>query len=361
MKGRVLLGMSGGVDSSVAAALLKEQGHEVIGVTMKVYDGPGAQAGRCCSLEDVNDARAVAQKLGIPYYVFDLVEPFRDKVIDGFVSEYARGRTPVPCAHCNREIKFGTLMHKAGRLGAELVATGHYARIEDRGGRIRLRAARDAAKDQSYFLFGLTQEQLGRTLFPIGELTKAEVRERAEELGLHLAHKPESQEICFVPDGDYGAFLERYRPGIGRPGPLVDGSGRRLGEHRGIVHYTVGQRRGLGLSSPAPLYVISIEPASDTVVVGPAEELIAGGLVAGSVNWLAEPLPPEGLRATCRIRSSHRGVGCTVEPGPEARLTVRFEEPQRAVSPGQAAVLYRGDEVLGGGWIESALPAAAAE
>jgi tRNA-uridine 2-sulfurtransferase len=301
---RVLLGMSGGVDSSVAAALLLEQGYEVVGVTMKVYEGPErARAGRCCSLTDVNDARAVAQKLGIPYYVVDFVEPFRERVIEDFVAEYARGRTPVPCVQCNREIKFGTLLEKADRIRADYVATGHYARLEVRRGRRRLLRGRDGTKDQSYFLFGLSQAQLDRTLFPIGDLTKAEVRERATELGLHLADKPESQEICFVPDGDYAAFLERHRPGIARAGPVVDPSGRQLGEHRGIVGYTVGQRRGLGIAAAAPLYVLSLDAASNTVVVGPAEDLAAGALVAAGVNWLDEPLPAEGLRAGCRIRS----------------------------------------------------------
>jgi tRNA-uridine 2-sulfurtransferase len=354
MRRRVVLGMSGGVDSSVAAALLKEQGHEVLGVTMKVYDSPDRSAtGRCCSLQDVHDARAVAQKLDIPYYVVDFVEPFRAKVIESFVADYAHGRTPIPCVHCNREIKFGMLLEKAERLGADFVATGHYARIEQRAGRPRLLAARDASKDQSYFLFSLSAGQLARTLFPVGTLTKAEVRAKAEELGLHLAHKPESQEICFVPDGDYGAFLEQYRPGIAEAGPIVDTSGRRLGEHRGIVHYTVGQRRGLGLAAPAPLYVISVEPASNSVVVGPAEELAANGLVATEVNWLGEPLPPEGARALCRIRSSHRGAPCTVRLARPEQVEVRFDEPQRAVSPGQAAVFYQEEEVLGGGWIVS--------
>jgi tRNA-specific 2-thiouridylase len=348
--------MSGGVDSSVAAALLLEQGYEVLGVTMKVYDSPDrASAGRCCSLQDVNDARAVAQKLGLPYYVVDFVEPFRQRVIDSFVAEYARGRTPIPCVQCNREIKFGTLLEKAERLRADFVATGHYARLEEHAGRRRLLTGTDATKDQSYFLFSLTPAQLERTLFPIGALTKAEVRVRAEALGLHLAHKPESQEICFVPDGDYGAFLERHSPGIAEPGPVVDSGGRTLGEHRGIVHYTVGQRRGLGLSAAHPLYVIAVEPLANTLVVGAAEELDASGLVAAQVNWLAEPVPEAGRRAQCRIRSTHRGAECMVMPAGEGRLEVRFDEPQRAVTPGQAAVLYDGEEVLGGGWIEEAL------
>ena len=357
---RVVLGMSGGVDSSVAAAVLLEAGYEVIGVTMKVYDSPDrASTGRCCSLQDVNDARAVAGKLGIPYYVVDFVEPFRERVIENFVEEYSRGRTPIPCVQCNREIKFGTLLEKAERLDADYVATGHYARLEERGGRRRLLQGVDRTKDQSYFLFSLDATQLARTLLPIGSLLKSEVRRRAESLGLHLAQKPESQEICFVPDGDYGNFLERYRPGIAERGPLVDTDGRTVGEHRGIVHYTVGQRRGLGLSAAHPLYVIAVEPAQNAVVVGPVEELAADGLVATSVNWLAEPLDETGEMVTCRIRSSHVGAPALVRPGEGGRVEVHFDEPQRAVSPGQAAVFYRDDEVLGGGWIERSLSRAA--
>ncbi len=359
MKGkRVVLGMSGGVDSSVAAALLLEDGYDVVGVTMKVFAGAGPMAsGRCCSLEDVNDARAVAELFGIAYYVFDLIGPFRQRVIGNFIDEYAAGRTPIPCIHCNREIKFGVLMEKAERLGAELVATGHYAIKGEVAGQPRLYRGLDRAKDQSYFLFSLTRQQLSRVLFPLGALTKGQVRRKADELGLALANKPESQEICFVPDGDYGRFLTDQRPGICREGPIVNRRGEELGRHRGIVHYTVGQRRGLGISAPNPLYVLKVDASAHLLVVGEVHELWARGLLAASVNWISEPPPTHGLRIECKVRSTHQGSPAVVHGLPGSRARVVFDSTERAVTPGQAAVFYRGDELVGGGWIESSLPA----
>jgi tRNA-specific 2-thiouridylase len=346
---RVVVAMSGGVDSSAAAALLKEQGHEVIGITLRVWSYEDkAGCGSCCSPEDIDDARRVAEALDIPFYVAGVEELFRERVVSPFVQSYLNGRTPIPCVACNRDVKFNFLLKRARALGARL-ATGHYARVEEHQGRFRLRRAVDAAKDQSYFLFTLGQEELRDVLFPVGELTKAQVREVAERHRLPTSQKPESMEICFVPDGDYAGFVEKVA-GAQPGGDIVDSGGQKLGEHQGVHRFTVGQRRGLGVSGLVPLYVQRIDSEARQVVVGPVNEVERSRFEVLGSRWVDAP-PGEDQRVQVRIRHRHPGSLARVRLGQSGRASVELEAPARAITPGQAAVFYEEDRVLGGGWI----------
>ncbi|MBV9884321.1 MAG: tRNA 2-thiouridine(34) synthase MnmA [Sphingomonadaceae bacterium] len=351
-KARIVVAMSGGVDSSVVAALAAKSGAEVIGVTLQLYDH-GAAVGRgksCCAGRDIYDARAVAERLGIAHYVFDYESRFRESVIERFADEYARGRTPIPCISCNQGVKFTDLLSLARDLGADCLATGHYVRRVAGANGAELHRAADPARDQSYFLFATTRAQLDFLRFPLGGLPKPAVRALAAELGLPVAAKPDSQDICFVPDGDYARVVEKVRPEAAVPGEIVDRDGRLLGRHRGLIHFTVGQRRGLELGGQAePLYVLRLEPESGRVVVGPKQALAVRSARLSAVNWLGEG---QGEGLTAKVRSLARPV-----PARFDGETVRFGSPEYGVSPGQAAVLYDGDRLLGGGWIEETVAA----
>jgi len=345
--------MSGGVDSSVAAALVADRG-EAVGLSMQVYDQQdGArQFGRCCSLDDLSDARRVAAAIGIPHYVVNFEREFHEKVIRNFIGEYTAGRTPIPCVHCNGDLKFATLLERAEGLDGSRVATGHYARVrfDEASGRYQLLRGVDADKDQSYFLFTLTQAQLARAEFPVGHLTKAEVRRVAAERGLPVAGKPDSHEICFIPDDDHAAFVEKHAPDAARPGVFTDASGQVLGRHEGAHRFTVGQRKGLRLSAGVPLYVLEIDTAAQKVTVGPREALERADLRATGVNWIAGAPPSAPMRITAKIRHRAQDAVATVAAADDI-AHVTFDEPQSAIAPGQAVVFYQGDVVVGGGWI----------
>ncbi|HKN82436.1 MAG TPA: tRNA 2-thiouridine(34) synthase MnmA [Pyrinomonadaceae bacterium] len=366
---KIAVAMSGGVDSSAAAAILKEQGHELVGFTMQLWDqrrginvdeNGDPLPSRCCSLDDVYDARRVAEELDFPFYVLNLERDFERDVVQPFVDSYLSGETPIPCVSCNSRLKFASLDRLALSLSCEKVATGHYARVEFdlATNRYKLLRGKNEQKDQSYFLWELTQAQLARALFPLGEMSKPEARDAARQHGLiGVSEKKESQEICFVPDGDYAGFIDRYLdaenaidrlPGTGE---IVDTSGRVIGRHEGIHRYTVGQRRGIGIADERPLYVISIDAQRNRVTAGPAEELLSREFSVARVNWIAFDNPTEPVRAEVRVRYRHTAAPATIIPFDNQRARIVFDEPQRAITPGQASVFYRGDEVLGGGWI----------
>ena len=357
---KALIAMSGGVDSAVAALLTAEAGYDCIGCTMRLYDNAdaGISPGRtCCSLDDAEDARSVARRLGMPHYVFNFTEEFRRQVIRRFVDSYQRGETPNPCIDCNRSLKFGTLMDRAAVLGCERVVTGHYARIEEREGRYFLKKALDGGKDQTYVLYMLSQAQLARLSFPLGGLTKGEVRRMAADRGFVNAAKPDSQDICFVPDGDYARVIETHTGAPAEPGDFVDREGKVLGRHRGIIRYTVGQHRGLGLGWHEPLYVLRVDAPHNRVVLGPREALYSRVLTAPAFHWISGASPASPVRCAAKTRYRQQEQPAWAEALPDGGVRVTFDEPQRAVTPGQSVVLYDGDTVLGGGEIaREALP-----
>jgi tRNA-specific 2-thiouridylase len=363
----IAVAMSGGVDSSAVAALLRAQGHNLVGLTLQLWNQrrlagregmPESVQGRCCSIDDVYDARRVAEHLDIPYYLMNAQDRFEQEVVRPFVDEYLAGRTPIPCTLCNNHLKFDQLLVTARQIGADRIATGHYARnrFDPERNRWVLSRPADKSKDQTYFLFGLTQEQLSRTLFPLGEMQKPDVRTMAAGHGLELAQKPDSQEICFIPGGSYSQFLKAYLDEQGRElpdsaGDLVAANGEVVGRHEGIHGFTVGQRKGLGISSPEPLYVLKIHPDSHAVDVGGEAELLSRTLVADRLNWVSIPAPEGEIRATIKIRHRHEPAPATLRRTEDDRIEATFDTPQRAITPGQSAVFYQGDEVAGGGWI----------
>ena len=355
-KGKVVVGMSGGVDSSVAAWLLKEQGYDVIGVTMQIWQDEDnvvqEENGGCCGLSAVDDARRVAASIGIPYYVMNFKDEFKKTVIDYFTEEYLNGRTPNPCIACNRYVKWEALLQRSLSIGADYIATGHYARIDRLpNGRYAIRRSATLAKDQTYALYNLTQEQLAHTLMPVGEYSKDRIREMADEIGLMVAHKPDSQDICFVPDGDYASFIEETTDHPLPEGNFVSPDGKILGRHKGIIHYTVGQRKGLGLALGYPAFVLEIRPETNEVVIGTYDESLTHTVRADRLNFMSVEDLTEPMLVFAKIRYNHKGAWCTVEKTGEDEITCTFDEPIRAATPGQAVVLYDGEYVLGGGTI----------
>jgi tRNA-uridine 2-sulfurtransferase len=355
-KTRVVVGMSGGVDSSATAALLLEQGYDVVGITLKLWpqDCVSRAEDKCCGPQAVTDARAVCHQLGIPYYLIDEAAEFQTHVIQYFADEYKAGRTPNPCVMCNQNLKFGRLLQRADQLGAQFIATGHFARVElsPDGSRTLLKRGRDPRKDQSYFLFSLRQDQLRRAMFPLGDKTKSDTREVARHCHLKTADKAESMEICFVPDNDYGNFLQKAKLVQPHRGEVVSLDGQVLGQHEGIEFYTIGQRKGLGISSNRPLYVLGLDPETNRVIVGDDSGLDRDEFVADRCNWIAFDRPPECFEAMVKIRYNHPGTPALITPEAQGRARVKLQTPQRAITPGQAAVFYNDDLVLGGGWIQ---------
>ena len=357
---RVVVAMSGGVDSSVAAGLLIEQSYEVIGITMNLFPLPkeyclDRDLKSCCGRGAIEDANRVASKLGISHYVLNLKDSFEDLVVSNFLEEYSRGRTPNPCIRCNQFIKFDVLLERARKIGASCIATGHHARIvqDSKSGHFYLKKGMDKDKDQSYFLYTMTQDQLSHTLFPVGLFTKSEIRKRAQEWGLPVAERPESQEICFIPNNDYVDFLKKRKPEAFRSGPIVNMEGQVLGHHSGIIHFTVGQRRGLGIAAPHPLYVLEINTPRNEIVVVPNDFLYKKDLLADQINWISGDKFVSPGPAKARIRYKHKEAKALVVPLDSGKIRVEFEKPQRAITPGQAVVFYDGDVVLGGGTISS--------